>query len=69
MLLEFAASPEVDSLNEFNGHYFQLLVSKLLYKNDYARRRSVFIKKRSAKVKDAFGKTKMFQVFLRELVV
>ena len=35
MLLEFAASPEVDSLNEFNGHYFQLLVSELLYKNDY----------------------------------
>ena len=35
MLLEFAASPEADSLNGFDGHYFQLLVSELLYKNDY----------------------------------
>ena len=35
LLLAFAESPEADSLNEFNGHYFQLLVSELLYKNDY----------------------------------
>ena len=35
MLLEFADSPEADSLDAFNGHYCQLLVSELLYKNDY----------------------------------
>ena len=27
-------SPEADSLDEFNGHYCQLLISELLYKND-----------------------------------
>lgn len=32
-LLEFADSPEADSLSEFDGHYFQLLISELLYKN------------------------------------
>lgn len=35
LLLAFAESPEADSLDEFNGHYCQLLVSELLYKNDY----------------------------------
>ena len=35
LLLEFADSPEADSLDAFNGHYCQLLVSELLYKNDY----------------------------------
>ena len=35
LLLAFAESPEADSLDEFNGHYFQLLVSELLYKNGY----------------------------------
>ncbi|MCR4848581.1 MAG: hypothetical protein K5920_07030 [Bacteroidales bacterium] len=35
MLLEFASGPEADSLDEFNGHYCQMLVSELLYKNDY----------------------------------
>ena len=35
LLLAFAESPEADSLDEFNGHYFQLLASELLYKNDY----------------------------------
>ena len=35
MLLEFASGPEADSLDKFNGHYCQLLVSELLYKNDY----------------------------------
>ena len=35
MLLEFADSPAADTLDDFNGHYFQLLVSELLYKNDY----------------------------------
>ncbi len=33
LLLEFAVSPEADSLNVFEGHYCQLLISELLYKN------------------------------------
>ncbi|MBR0123113.1 MAG: hypothetical protein IJM12_04615, partial [Bacteroidales bacterium] len=33
--LKFAASPEADSLDEFEGHYCQMLISELLYKNDY----------------------------------
>ena len=37
MLQEFASSAAADSLDEFNGHYCQLLVSELLYKNDYAQ--------------------------------
>ena len=36
-LQSFAGSHEVDSLNNFNGHYFHLLLSELLYKNDYAQ--------------------------------
>ena len=36
-LQEFAGSPEADSLSEFDGHYFQLLLSELLYKNDYSQ--------------------------------
>ena len=36
-LQAFAESHEVDSLNTFNGHYFHLLLSELLYKNDYAQ--------------------------------
>ena len=36
-LQAFAESHEVDSLDTFNGHYFQLLLSELLYKNDYAQ--------------------------------
>lgn len=28
---------KIDSLNEFDGHYCQLLVSELLFKNDYAQ--------------------------------
>ena len=35
VMLEFAASPEADSLAEFEGHYFQMLISELLYKNYY----------------------------------
>ena len=35
VLRQFAASPKADSLDEFNGHYCQLLVAELLYKNDY----------------------------------
>ena len=33
-LQRFVVSPEADSLDEFNRHYCQLLVSELLYKND-----------------------------------
>ena len=33
VLRQFAASPNADSLDEFNGHYCQLLISELLYKN------------------------------------
>lgn len=34
VLRQFAASPNADSLDEFNGHYCQVLISELLYKND-----------------------------------
>ena len=34
VLVDFAASPQADSLGEFDGHYFQMLLSELLYKND-----------------------------------
>ena len=34
-LREFAASSKADSLDVFNGHYCQLLISELLYKNYY----------------------------------
>ena len=37
VMMEFAASPKADSLDAFNGHYCQLLVSELLYKNDYGQ--------------------------------
>ena len=32
-LRQFVASPQADSLDEFNVHYCQLLISELLYKN------------------------------------
>ena len=35
MLQEFASSAAADSLDEFNGHYCQVLISELLYKNDW----------------------------------
>lgn len=35
LLVDFAASPQADSLDAFDGHYFQMLLSELLYKNDY----------------------------------
>lgn len=35
VMMEFAVSPEADSLDEFNGHYCQVLISELLYKNDW----------------------------------
>ena len=34
VLVDFAASPQADSLDAFDGHYCQMLVSELLYKND-----------------------------------
>ena len=37
VMLEFAASPEADSINEFDGHYCQMLISELLFKNNYAQ--------------------------------
>ncbi len=37
VLQQFAASPQADSLDELNGHYCQLLISELLYKNDYGQ--------------------------------
>ena len=37
MMLEFAESVKADSLDEFDGHYCQLLISELLYKNNYAQ--------------------------------
>ena len=37
VMMEFADSPKADSLDVFNGHYCQLLVSELLYKNDYGQ--------------------------------
>ena len=35
LLQEFVVSPEVKELDTFDGHYCQLLISELLYKNDY----------------------------------
>ena len=37
MLLSFAESHEVDSLDSYNEHYFHLLLSELIYKNDYTQ--------------------------------
>ena len=37
LLLQFAGSPEADSLDTFNMNYFQVLLSELLYKNDCAQ--------------------------------
>ena len=37
LLKQFAESPQADSLDEFNGHYCQLLISELLYKNDWGQ--------------------------------
>ena len=35
VMMEFAASPVADSLNAFEGHYCQVMVAELLFKNDY----------------------------------
>ena len=37
VLQQFAVSPQADSLDKFNEHYCQLLISELLYKNDYGQ--------------------------------
>lgn len=37
VMLEFTESGKADSLDEYNGHYCQLLISELLYKNNYAQ--------------------------------
>ena len=37
VMMEFAASPEADSLNEFEVHYCQVLIAELLFKNYYAQ--------------------------------
>ena len=37
VMMEFAASPEAESLNEFEGHYCQVMVAELLFKNDYGQ--------------------------------
>lgn len=37
VLRQFAVSPKADSLNEFNGHYCQLLISELLYNTYYVK--------------------------------
>ena len=45
MLQEFASSAAADSLDEFNGHYCQLLISELLFKNYYAQSNRKDLKK------------------------
>ena len=35
VMLEFAGSPEADGLDAFEGHYCQVLIAELLYKNYY----------------------------------
>jgi tetratricopeptide (TPR) repeat protein len=37
VMLEFAGSEAADSLDVFEGHYCQVLVAELLYKNDYGQ--------------------------------
>ena len=37
VMMEFAGSPEADSLDAFNGHYCQVMVAELLFKNDYGQ--------------------------------
>ena len=37
VMMEFAASPEADSMDVFEGHYCQVLVAELLFKNYYAQ--------------------------------
>ena len=37
VMMEFAGSPEADSLDVFEGHYCQVLIAELLFKNDYGQ--------------------------------
>ena len=37
VMISFTESGKADSLDEFDGHYCQLLIAELLYKNDYAQ--------------------------------
>ena len=37
VMMEFAASPEADSMDVFEGHYCQVLIAELLFKNDYVQ--------------------------------
>ena len=37
VMMEFAGSEAADSLGEFEGHYCQVLVAELLFKNDYGQ--------------------------------
>ena len=37
VMLEFAGSPEADGLDAFEGHYCQVLIAELLFKNDYGQ--------------------------------
>ena len=37
VMMEFAASPEADSMDVFEGHYCQVLIAELLFKNDYGQ--------------------------------
>ena len=37
VMLEFAGSPEADGMDVFEGHYCQVLIAELLYKNDYGQ--------------------------------
>ena len=37
VMMEFAAKVEADSMDAFEGHYCQLLISELLYKNDWGQ--------------------------------
>ncbi len=37
VMMEFAGSEAADSLDEFEGHYCQVLIAELLFKNDYGQ--------------------------------
>ena len=46
VMLEFSASSEADSLSEFEGHYCQVQIAELLYKNNYAQSNRTEVLKR-----------------------
>ena len=37
VMLEFAGSEAADSMDVFEGHYCQVLIAELLFKNDYGQ--------------------------------